>query len=417
MTTFEAALKVHYTDARIKNLVYKNNPLLAMLPKMESFGGKNLPIPIQFGVPQSRSATFTDALNQKSGTAALVSGTAPGSSSKFDDFVLTRVKDYCIASIDNETMEASIGNPNAFMEAASNEINSALLACTRSLAGAIYRDGSGNLGQVSAIAVGVPVVGQNTVTLVNADDIVNFEVGQTVIGGLAGAAPLVGPDLIIAVDRTAGSFVVDPNGATPMLGASTTFVYAQGDYNLKVSGLGAWIPDAAPAATPFFSVDRSVDTTRLGGVRLDASVGPMGARECLHKAAALLAREGGRPTHCFISYTDYSTLLQEMAGDVSYAEIEAYERGDISFASARLHTPTGTINVIPDLNCPQGNVYLLQMDTWKLYSLGGSPKILQSDGMRFLREATSDGVEVRCGYYAQLGCNAPGWNAVITNFQ
>ena len=120
MTSFAAALKQHYTDDRVRNLVYQNNPFLAIVPKMEAFGGKNLPIPIQYGVPGARSATFD---------AGLVAHKA-ATSSAFKDFVLTRVQDYCLASIDNETMEASIGNPNAFMEAASNEIDSALISCT-----------------------------------------------------------------------------------------------------------------------------------------------------------------------------------------------------------------------------------------------------------------------------------------------
>jgi len=42
LTSFSAALKQHYTSDKIENLVYQDNPLLAMLPKMEAFGGKNL---------------------------------------------------------------------------------------------------------------------------------------------------------------------------------------------------------------------------------------------------------------------------------------------------------------------------------------------------------------------------------------
>jgi hypothetical protein len=38
------------------------------------------------------------------------------------DFVLTRNHDYSIASIDGETLEASKGNANAFLEAAVVEI-------------------------------------------------------------------------------------------------------------------------------------------------------------------------------------------------------------------------------------------------------------------------------------------------------
>ena len=81
LESFEAALKVHYTDLRVKNLVYRNNPFLAAVPKYEYFGGKNLPIPVQFGTPQGRSATFTDANNQNVQT--------PG---EYTDFVLKRVR-------------------------------------------------------------------------------------------------------------------------------------------------------------------------------------------------------------------------------------------------------------------------------------------------------------------------------------
>jgi hypothetical protein len=55
--------------------------------------------------PQGRSVNFANAQANKTNT-------------KIKDFVLTRVKDYALASIDNETLEASKGNANAFLEAA-----------------------------------------------------------------------------------------------------------------------------------------------------------------------------------------------------------------------------------------------------------------------------------------------------------
>jgi hypothetical protein len=410
MTTFDAALKVHYTDDRVKNLVYKNNPLLAMIPKMESFGGKNLPIPVQFGVPGSRSASFANALTQKT-----------GASSRFDDFVLTRVKDYCLASIDNETLEASVGNANAFMEAAATEINSAILATTRSLATALYRDGSGVIGTGGAFGAGP--LGPEQFGLDIPANIVNFEVGMTIDFELVAGPAMAGLAAVItAIDRDDGVITMTAGTGAAWGGAgwgnallSTDRVACQGDYNAKLSGLSGWIPPAAPGAAAFFSVDRSVDTSRLGGVRFDAT--PAANKvEALTSASARLAREGGRPTHVFMNHEDYGELLDELNQKVTYAEVESYDRGDISFSGCRLHTPTGVITVIPDHNCPTTVAYLLQMDTWKLYSLGAAPKILQTDGLRFLREASADGVEVRVGYYAQLGCSAPGWNCVVTAF-
>ena len=68
LTTFEAALKQHYTSDRIENMVYKDNPLFAMIAKYEQFGGENLKLPIKFGIPQGRSATFTTAQANKTNT-------------------------------------------------------------------------------------------------------------------------------------------------------------------------------------------------------------------------------------------------------------------------------------------------------------------------------------------------------------
>lgn len=110
-------MKEHYTDEMVQNMVYKDNPFLALVSKYEQFGGKNLPIPLIYANPQGRSATFTNAQTRGAAT-----------SSQLSDFVLVRVKDYSIATIDNETLEASKGNANAFMEAATVEINFGLLA-------------------------------------------------------------------------------------------------------------------------------------------------------------------------------------------------------------------------------------------------------------------------------------------------
>ena len=68
LTTFAAALKQHYTTDMVENMVYKDNPLLALIPKYEQFGGENLKLPIKYGIPQGRSATFATAQSNKTNT-------------------------------------------------------------------------------------------------------------------------------------------------------------------------------------------------------------------------------------------------------------------------------------------------------------------------------------------------------------
>ena len=385
MTTFAAALKQHYTDEKIENMVYKDNPFLAMIAKYEDFGGENLKLPVKYGLPMGRSATFGDAVNNKS-------------ASQLKAFLLTRKADYAIASIANETIEASKGNANAFIEAATFEIDGAIEAATRSLAISLYGDGSGQIGVVGSI----DTTGTNdAITLATIQDVTNFEVGMQLNFGTATANKEV-----LLINRDTGVMeVTTSSGAT-----ATEAIYVDGDKDNKLTGLGGWLPSSAPGSTDsFFGVNRSSDSTRLGGIRFAGESLPI--EEALIGAAARVAREGGKPDVCFINYNNFADLEKALGSKVSYVDVKV--NPEIGFRGILVHGPRGPIKVVPDQNCPNGVAYMLQMDVWKLYSLGKAPKILDSDGLKFLRESTADAVEARIGYYAQLGCRAPGFNVRV----
>jgi len=395
LTSFAAALKQHYTAERVENMVYMDNPLLAMVEKMENFGGKNLPIPIIYGNPQGRSADFSTAKANKG-------------NSKLKDFVLTRDKDYSLASIDNETLDASKGDSNAFMEAATTEIDGAIHSITRSIAVALFRSGSGSIGQIAATTN----VATNTLKLSDVEEVTNFEVGMVLTFSTTdgGGTVEVGSVTIDGVDRDAGTITTDAvlNVAVPTI-ATGDFIFVEGDYDAKIKGLDAWIPETAPTAGDnFFSVDRSSDATRLGGIRYDGSAEPI--EESLVNGASRAGREGAKVDTCFLSYDKFADLENALGSKVQYIE---HNQGDIGFRGIMIHGPRGPIKVIPDQNCPNDTAYMLTMSSWKLYSLGKCPKILDSDGLRMLRENDADAVEVRVGYYAQLGCRAPGWNVRV----
>lgn len=394
LTTFAPALKAHYTDDQVENMVYQDNPLLALMPKMESFGGKNLPIPIIYGNPQGRSATFSTAQANKT-------------NSKLKDFVLTRAKDYSLASIDNETIEASKGNANAFLEAATTEIDGAIHSAARSLAIAMYGTGSGSIGQVLTGGTGT------SLTLKSVEDVTNFEVGMELVFSTAdgGGSVKAGSITVNGIDRDTGILTVDAqSGIASGTGTATNdYVFVAGDYDAKIKGLRAWLPDSTPSSTAFFSVDRTADATRLAGIRFDGSAMPI--EEALVSAAARVAREGGKPDYCFISYSKFADLEKALGSKVQYVDLKA--TADVGFRGMQISGPRGVIKVVPDQNCPNDRAFMLQMDVWKLYSLGKAPKILDTDGLKMLRDSNADSVEIRVGYYAQLGCRAPGFNANI----
>ena len=405
LSSFDAALKVHYTDQRVKNLVYRNNPFLAAVPKYEYFGGKNLPIPIQTGVPQGRSATFTDANTPAVQTAG-----------NYEDYVLTRTRNYAVATIDNETLEASVGRANAFMEAAASEIDGALRSLTQDLAGNLYRNQFGVRGEVGVAVAGPPTI----ITLSNPSDVVRFEVGMTLVAAPAanaGGALLLGgaTTVILAVNRDLGEIEVD-NVAFGGLAANDNLIQlgdaANGGDPLKMAGLESWLPAVAPGPGDlFFGVNRSPDPSRLAGQRYDGTAETI--EEALIGAGSLLFREGGRPDLVFMNPLSYSELIKSLGSKVVYDVVRSSDVAEVFFDSVKVYTPSGQVSVVADPNCPTGVAYMLQLDTWKLYSLGMCPKILMTDGLRFLRSVDSDAVTVRAGYYSQLGCTAAGWNARV----
>jgi len=412
-----AALKELYTgDDFMKDLVYKKNPLLALIPKDESpggFAGKYIPVPLIFGTPQGRSATFATAQTNQ---------TAP----QLASFFVYRVSNYQIATITNELLEATKDNAGAFIDEAKLVMDTAFRNISNDLALDIFKDGSGNRGAISSITTGV-------IVLTNSGDIVNMEVGMVLVSySISGTtytqSTAAALGYVIAVNRATGTLTVSTTAGgaagTPT-NWSTSFpqLGVSGDVNFgaltvrtsfaKVSGLAAWGPTTAPTAgESFWGVDRSVDSRMTFTIAQNTSTETI--EEALIDAAALVAREGGQPDMCFMNFLSYAALEKSLGSKVQYVDVK-HEEADIAFAGIRIHAPYGPITVIPDRNCPTATAYLLQMDTLKLRSLGKAPHILTYglEGLEGLRVGTADALEIRIGYYGNLICSAPCWNAVV----
>lgn len=383
----------------VENLVYADNPLLAMLPKKTNFGGKYKPIPIIIGASQGRSSTFTNA--QANQSAAVI-----------DSFLLTRAQDYSIAQIDNQTMLASQTDKMAFLEGSKVVIDGAIRSITLSAASALFRSGTGSIGQIATGGITAGVI-----TLSNAADVVQFELNMVLQANATdGGSPRAALGYVVAVNRSAGTVTVSDTAmggaaGSPALWAAGDYLLVQGDVNLKMKGLAAWIPATAPDSTSFFGVDRSVDTVRLGGVRYDGS--SQSIEEALIDAASLTAREGGKPSHCFVNFASYSALEKALGAKVQYVDLKG--PADIAFRGIVVNGPNSMIKVIPDRSCQPLTAYLLQMDTWSLNSIGDLPQILRyGDGLEMLRVYNADSAEVRVGYYGNPACSAPGWSCNVT---
>lgn len=396
LTAMNAALKELYDGQVVEELVYTDNPFLAMVKKNTDFGGKYKPLPIITGASQGASATFATAQTNRS--APLI-----------ESFFLTRASDYSIGRVSNEVLLASKTDKMAFLEGAKLTIDMAIRTATNSLCAALFRNGTGSIGQIASITSGV-------IVLTDPNSVTQFEVNMVLQQSVTdGSAPVAALGYVIAVDRSAGTVTVSDtsiNGtaATPTAWAATHFILRQGDSNLKIKGLAAWLPTTAPSATTFFAVDRSADTTRLGGVRYDGSA--QSIEEALIDSSTLVAREGGHPNVAIVSYASYSALEKALGSRVRYVDLKG--PAQIMFRGIEINGANGLIKVFPDRSMIGLRCFLLTMSVWELDSLGDAPMVLTyGDGLEMLRVADDDSAEVRVGYYAQLGCRAPGWNSTV----
>lgn len=402
ITALAAVLKVQYTQKKVNTLSYPKNPFWAMLAKKSNFVGSNKVVAIRNGQPQGRGFDFTTAV-------------ANVSPSTYNRFTVTRAKDYAFGRVFGEAIEASATDAGSLLVGLKNEIDGAMYTATRSLAVQLFGNSGGARGQIASGQ------GTATVTLTNASDAVNFEVGMylktSTADGTSGALK-AGRVLVTGVDRVLGTITASGVWTAGIAtAAANDYIFQEGDFTTTkqgISGLSAWIPSTAPTGgDSFFGLDRSSDPVRLAGVRYTAgSGGPI--EETLIDCAALLTREGSRPDTVLMNPLDVANFVKAIGSKVVYDRAKSFDEPDIGFKAVSVMGPAGEMKVVADLNCPRGRGYMLQMDTWSFESLGGAPRILNLDGQDMLRDATADAYIFRIGYYGNLVCEAPGWNATFT---
>lgn len=408
-----AALRELYSDDSwvLKDLVYKTQPFFALVPKDESvdgMGGKYMPVPVIYGTPQGRSATFSNALNNQ---------TAVQDSS----FFVYRTKNYQLVSIENELMEATVGNASAFIDAAKLAIDGGFRAITNDIAADLFRGGTGTRGQIGNISQTGAVA---TIVLAARSSVVQFEVGMTLVsmatdGGTPGSQTLI----LTGINRNTGT-IVGTASASPLTDAGFAaggFLAAQGDVAsagstttstfLKIAGLSAWLPTSVSTTDSFWGVNRSADAQRLAGVYYDGS--QQSIEEALIDTAALVAEAGGMPDTAWVTFATWSALEKEIGAKVQYVQVQ-HDTADIAFKGIQIHAPYGPITVMADRNQLPKTAFILQMDTWKLRTTNRAPHILTYGGrygLEGIPVSDSDALQIRIGMYGNLTCNAPGFNA------
>lgn len=409
-------LKELYDEQKVQWLTYKDNPTLAMLHKEEKFPGKYYPVPVVYGLSQGASATFSSAFNNQS-------------SPQVAEFLVTRVADFSLATIDGQLLAAAQTDPGAFIDGAELMIDAAFQTAVNRIASAIFRNGAGTIGQIESVA---NVSGTTySIQLANVDDAVQFEVGQTLVSVQyidgSGTAP-TDTASVTKVNRSTGVLTVTSATNIASNWPADYYLAVQGDLPsasnnnfqpvgstltnslLKIAGFASWLPIAGPASNDsFFGVNRSIDSQRLAGVYFDGS--NLSLEEALLQGTGRIALNGGRVDTAICSYATYTALITSLGSKVMYID---HKVGEIGFRGVQVNGANTVMSVFPDRNCPDGLIYALEMDSWVLRSQNSAPHILKyMDEIEILRVPGVDAAELRVGMYGNLYCKKPGHNGVI----
>jgi hypothetical protein len=397
---WDALLKELYPDGVPQDMLMRSHPFTALVPKDDNATGEYMVIPVVYDLPPGRSATIANVLDYTNG---------PIGASKHAKFLPSLVEDYAATALNMLTVYKTANDRGSFVEMRKMEIDGILEQLGNSLSHSLFRDGTGAVGRVLSNST-------TTVTLYKKSDTKFFTIGGLYqvaanSSGSPGALRASGATLqVVSIDEDAGTVTFGANFTSITSAANDDFLVPMGDLNEKLTGLAGWIPLAAPSATTFFGVDRSVMPTRLAGHRLDQSTVP--AEQTITELAEIMAERGARPDRVFVSPRQFSKVAQRLNAKVEYDG--AGGNANYSFSSVTIHTSAGALKLTPDSDCPDDKGYILTMNTWRLKHLLGLPHIVVDDGLRALRRQGLDQIEIRARYYAQLVCYNPGKNGVFS---
>lgn len=419
---WDAFLKELYPDGLPAEIMMRNHVLLTKLKKDGNAYGEYMVIPVTVDNPSGRSADI----------ASLLGANGPIGPTVARKFQVSLASDYAATWINELTIRQAANDRGSFVNARKFEVDGLLRQLGNSMAHALYRAGDGTVGRGD----GAYSVAANVITLLTRADTKFFGLGMVLDfiansgGAPSGTARVVATQRVVVtkVDEDAGQVTcaLDVTGAAVTALstnytaiANTDWIAPIGDYNsafattgaVKLKGLAAWIPLTAPTGGDnFYTVDRSVFPTRLAGNRLNDPTAP--AEDSIMALAEVMHERGadGSTVIALISPRQFTKISKRMNARVEFDS--AGGTANYGFMRFMIATSAGMIPVYADPDCPEDRGYLLDMSTWAIKHLG-LPEIVTTDGLSALRRPGLDQIEIRCRYYAQLVCFAPGRNGVF----
>lgn len=258
----------------------------------------------------------------------------------------------------------------------------------------LYRDSFSNRGQIS-------VLSSNTITFVNALDVVNMVVGMPLAASTSatGSSPRTGTITVTAVDIDDGQVTVDSVANISGL-AVNDYLFVTTEINeLALEGFGLSTPLVAPVSGDSFrGLDRSSDVARLAGSRLTSSTATGTIEQNVVKLLAKIRIVGGKANTAWMNSDRAQEVRTRLGAKVRYKD-----GGDATygFNTFMFDAPGGVVTVVDDPDCPSTAFWVGNSGSHELPTLDALVRIDETDGNWAYKKPSNDQIGVRVRSVAQ----------------
>jgi hypothetical protein len=432
-TTLDPIFKQRYAEG-IEDLTYVDRPLYALWPKKTDIAGASSTtrayhVPLKYANTAAVSGLFSQAQTRSTNTSSLVVA-----------WEIYTMHQYGFINLDMESLLRSEGRENAFVDEKGLEMDAMIENIANRLHHFSYLDGTGSLANVGN-ATQMPSFATSVMVLNLPSTAVYFMPGDELTASLtnSGGTPrALGSNnhgwYVIGTNIDAGTFTVGTlagvavnlNDAADGIPTATNgdFIQHRGDVQVAgtlggtvITGFQGYIPstaNVAQLATSLYGVNRNLMPDFLAGTRFDGS--SMGIEEAIMRGTNQVAFKGGTIKQVFLNHKKFSDLVSAISarGMVNFLEISPSEYPEIGFEGVKVIGAKGSVDVIPDYACPTTLGAGMDIEDWEFASVGEPIRIMNGDGLEFLRLAGADGIQAYWASYANCVPKIPRNNLNLT---
>jgi len=392
-----AVVKRKYSGG-LNKLQFQSFPVIDAIEKDESWTGDDNALALQGEDPQGLGTTVANAQTA-------------GEQGVYKRFVITRKEYFAICRIKGQALRAAQGE-QAIVNLWKNELDGIERSFLKHLEVLVFGTGNGVLATASSGAAGT------TWTLSVAEDTNALAIGMKVrLVSDTTLSPTVRATTvtITAIGRSAGTVTVSGAVAGGTNGDSVVRAgdEAIGGVASVLTGWRQWLIGGTTPGT-FNTVTRNDDPVRYASQALDMTGLPMA--EAITDLESLVTNQGKTPKKRLVCQPrDFRQVRKSLFGK---ANVMGGSGGapTIGFRDAKWDGDGGVIDTLMSPFCPRGNVFLKDMSTFKLFSAGPAPMLLDFDKLNMIRMATDDAYETRFGIYGEFGEYSPVSSARGTNW-